>query len=112
MTVTYNANAWVIKYTGSAAAGFTLPYKLYPGATEPNLLKPFLPKRMVWNSGDSGAAGNKVIIQDSQANDFALFISTGADYEPPQEWKRAKDESGPIGAIITQMDAGELIVYI
>ncbi len=111
VTAVYNANAWVISYASSAAAGYTLPFNLWPGATEPNRSKPFLPKRLVWTSV-SASAGDKVIIQDNAGNDYVLFVASGADYQPPQEWKRSKDESGPIGAIITQFDSGELLVYI
>lgn len=111
VAVTTNANAWVVTYASSAAAGYTLPFKLWPFAAEKNRSVPFLPKRIVWNSGDLGAATNKAIIQDNAGNDYVLLIATGADYEAPQEWKRAKDEAGPIGAVITEFDSGEMIIY-
>jgi hypothetical protein len=109
VTLISNANAWIVTYNGST--GSALPFDLWPGATEPNRSKPWLPSRVVWMAGDLAVAGNKVIIQDNAGNDFIKFIATGADYEPPQEWKRGRKESAPIGAIITQFDAGELFIY-
>jgi len=109
VSLTYGNN-WVVAYASSASAGFTLPYDLWPGATEPNRSKPFIPRRLIWIAGDAAVAGNKVIIQDNSGVNIVEFTATGADYEPPQDWKRAYAESGPIGAIITQFDAGLLYV--
>jgi hypothetical protein len=105
-----NANAWIVTFASSAGAGFTLPFDLWPGATEPNRSKPFVPWRLVWVDV-AGTAGDQVIITDNAGNEYVHFVSTGADYEPPQEWKRSKGESGPVGAIITRFDSGELTIY-
>lgn len=68
---------------------------------------------MVWTSV-TGAAGDQVTIQSAAGMpaDWALFVATGADYQPPQEWKRAGHEAGPMGATITRFDSGELIIYL
>lgn len=109
-----NANPWVITYTGSAAAGFTLPFHLWPAAGYVGPISPCIIQRWVWIAGDSAAAGNKIIITDDSGsgNEFLRLTATGADYEPPQEWARQKKEGAPYGAIITQFDAGILYAYL
>lgn len=106
------ANPWIITFTGSAAAGFTLPFNLWPAAGYAGPTSPCIVQRWVWLAGDSAVATNKVIITDIQGNAFLEFIATGADYEPPQEWKRQRNEGAPLGAIITQFDAGVLYGYL
>jgi hypothetical protein len=105
-----NANQWVISYDALTAT-HTLPYQLWPDITDLLQMKPFLPRRMVWTAVAS-AAGNQVILQDSQGATYVHFVASGADYQPPQEWKRSTYESGPMKVIITQFDVGELIIYL
>lgn len=109
--VVTNDNMWVITFNGSTAT-HTLPFKLWPAATELNQNQPFIPSRMVWSVSVDGVAGDTVILQSFQSHDWVKFIATGADFEPPQEWKRGGKEPGPIGCKITQFDRGELIVYL
>lgn len=108
--VVYNDTFWVVTFNGSTAT-HTLPFQLWPDVSEPNPNKPFLPHRMVWTD-IAGVAGDQVILQSLQSHDWTHFVATGADYQAPQEWKRAKGEPGPIGCKITRFDSGELIIYL
>lgn len=114
ITLDSSANPWVITFTSSAAAGFTLPFKLWPAAGYAGPISPCVIQRWVWLAGDSAQATQKVILTDASGsgNVFLEFIATGADYEPPQEWKRQRNEGAPYGAIITQFDAGVLYGYL
>lgn len=116
ITLVTNANPWVITYTGTAAAGFTLPFDLWPAAGYVGPTSPCIIQRWVWigNGADSKqtAQGDEVIITDVKGNPFLELIATGADFEPPQEWKRQKNEGAPFGAIITKFDSGVLYGYL
>ena len=114
ITLDTNANPWVITFAASAAAGFTLPFKLWPLSGYAGPTSPCIVQRWVWIAGDAAVATNKVIITDASGsgNVFLELIATGADYEPPQEWKRQRNEGAPYGAIITQFDAGVLFAYL
>ncbi len=103
VTVVTDDNVWTINVPGSG--GSALPYTLWPS----NL--PFHPTRMVWTS-KTAAAGDEVIIQTGQGNDFVHFVATGADYMPPQEWKPSTHRSYPMGAVLTEFDSGELIIEL
>jgi hypothetical protein len=107
------ANQWVITFTGSAAAGFTLPFNLWPAAGYAGPISPFIVQRAQWTSV-SAAAGDQVIITDAHnSSDIWMhFVATGADFQPPQPWSHNSREGAPYGAIITQFDSGELILYI
>jgi hypothetical protein len=114
ITLDTNANPWVISFTASAAAGFTLPFALWPAAGYIGPISPCIVQRWVWIAGDSAVAGNKIVITDASGNgnEFLRLTATGADYEPPQEWKRQRNEGAPYGAIITEFDAGILYAYL
>lgn len=90
----------------ATTATHTLPFTIWSGSA-------FIPQRMVW-IGKASAAGDEVIITDQIAATHVWFhvVATGADFEPPQEWKRHKYESGPYGAIITTFGSGELTVFL
>lgn len=101
---------WTVTFNGSTAS-HTLPFQIWPATTEPNQNKPFLPARMVWTS-KTAVAGDEVILTSIQGHNWAHFVATGADFQPPQEWKRGTKEPGPVGAIITTFASGELIIYL
>ena len=104
----------MITYTGSAAAGFTLPFDLWPAAGYAGPTSPFIVQRAVWTSV-TAAQNDQVIITDAHDttnNIFMHFVATGADFVPPQEWKHGNRESAPYGAVITRFDSGELILYL
>ena len=109
LTPTYGTN-WYFVYTGSAAAGNTLPFQMWPKAGSVNLQLPFIPRKMVWETV-SGAQGDRCVITDNAGTPFVQWVATGADFMPPLEWERELWESGPIGAIITVFDSGELWIY-
>lgn len=113
ITLVSNANQWVITYASSAAAGYTLPFDLWPAAGYAGAISPFIVQRAVWTSV-SAAQGDQVIITDAHNSSdiFMHFVATGADFQPPQEWKHGNREGAPYGAIITQFDSGELILYL
>ena len=117
VTVDTSSNPWVITFAASAAAGFTLPFKLWPAAGYAGPVSPFIVQRAVWIIGNTGAAGNEIIITDVETsptgpNTWLDLVATGADFMPPQEWKRGMREGAPYGAIITQFDAGTLYLYL
>ena len=60
----------------------------------------------------AGAAGDQVVLTDVEGNVFLQLVATGADFEPPQEWKRQRNEGAPFGAIITKFDSGVLYGYL
>jgi hypothetical protein len=108
VTVDTSSNPWVISYAASSAN--TLPFKLWPLAGYAGPISPFIVRRLV-AIGEATIQGGKIILQDDVAspngpNTFAEFIATGADYEPPQEWKRDRQEGAPFGCTITQFDVG------
>lgn len=111
--IDFSANPWVITFNGSTAS-FALPAKIWPLAGYAGPISPCIVQRWVWIAGDAAVAGNKIIITDASGsgNEFLRLTATGADYEPPQEWKRQKNEGAPYGAIITQFDAGKLYAYL
>ena len=104
------ANVWTITYNGSSAS-HTLPFQVWPYAGYAGPPSPFIVKRAVWIS-KTASQGDEVIFTDLEGNPIGIhFVATGADYEPPQEWKRAKDESAPYGAILTTFGSGELSLF-
>lgn len=110
ITVDFSSNPWVVTYNSSVTPGptqFTLPAQIWPisGTTTP-----FLVKRLV-AIGNATAQGAEITLEDNVAspngpNVFADFLATGADYEPPQEWKRAKDEGAPFGCTVSTFASG------
>ena len=116
VVVVTNANPWIISYTASAAAGFTLPYQLWPTLGYAGPTSPCIVQRWVWLGNGAGSkttsAGDEVILTDLEGNNFLELIATGADFEPPQEWKRQRNEGVPYGAIITRFDSGVLYGYL
>lgn len=116
--VVTNANVWVVTYNGSTAT-YTLPFRLWPLAGYAGPVTPFIGQRLVWIAGDGAMAGDKVVLKDSSATgltaagtEFFQATATGADYEPPQEWKRNKYESAPLGCWITTFGRGTLYIYL
>src|ERR1700676_2494032 len=100
------ANVWTITFNGSTAA-HTLPYQIWPLAGYAGPVSPFLVKRAVWLS-KAAAQNDEVILTDVLGNPLGIhFIATGADFEPPQEWNRSKEEAEGYGAIIKKLDSGE-----
>jgi hypothetical protein len=110
ISVDFSSNPWVVTYNSNvtpSSTAFTLPAQIWPIA---GTTTPFLVKRLVAN-GVATAQGATIILQDNVTspngpNVFAEFVATGADYEPPQEWKRAKDEGAPFGCTVEQFDSG------
>ena len=103
-------NVWTITFNGSTAA-HTLPFQLWPFAGYAGPPSPFLVKRAVWIAKVANQ-NDEVIFTDLQGNPIGIhFVATGADFEPPQEWKRDKSEGAGYGAILTKFDAGELSLY-
>lgn len=110
-----NGQPWVIKF--HSGGGTALPATILGVQNGTNLALPFLPKRVVWVSANA-SAGDTVIAQDAPGfggtatpRDIFRFNATGADYMPPQEWKRSEHEGGYMGFVITQFDSGELLIY-
>jgi hypothetical protein len=98
-----------ITYNGTTAT-HTLPFKLWPSATEPNQLQPFIPTRAVWTS-KGATASDEVIIQNSQGTDWLHLVADGTNFMQPLPLKTGRGEPGPVQAIITKFDSGELILY-
>jgi hypothetical protein len=113
ITVDFSSNPWVVTYNGSVTPGptqFTLPAQIWPLAGYAGATSPFLCKRLV-AIGNATAQGAEITLEDNVPspngpNVFADFLATGADYEPPQEWKRNKDEGGPFGCTVSVFASG------
>jgi hypothetical protein len=84
---------------------------LWPAAGYAGPTSPCIVQRWVWIDV-AGAQGDQVVLTDTQGNVFLQLVATGADFEPPQEWKRQRNEGAPLGAIITRMDSGVLYGYL
>lgn len=107
--ITTTSNPWKIAF--HLGAGTALPATIVGKQNTGNVAFPVIAQRIVWIS-ESAAAGDEVIGQDINGNDIFRFVASGADFEPPQEWKRATKEGYVQGLVITQMDSGELYIYI
>jgi hypothetical protein len=104
VTVFTNGRTWVIGYTASAAAGFTLPYTLCP--------YDLIPKRIVLTTDSTSVADGKVIIQSQPVGGTATDVYRqgwqGADANPAEQ-RPNTSWSGPI--VVTQFDVGaELLI--
>ena len=102
--MTYNANVT------PSSTSFVLPAQIWPLAGYAGPTSPFCVKRIV-AVGEGTAGDAEITLQDNVVsplgpNVFAEFNATGADYEPPQEWKRAKEDGAPFGCTISEFSAG------
>lgn len=108
-------NPWLITTTGGVTA---LPATVLGVQNTGNIALPFLPKRIVWVS-KSAAQDDGVVLKDlpgiggtGTQRVIAEFFATGADYTPPQEWKRSEKDAAFVGLQITQFDSGDLYIYV
>jgi hypothetical protein len=105
VTVVTNGPVWSIKYAASSTN--TLPYTLCP--------YDLIPRRLVWRTDSAAVQGNSVILQSQPvggtATDVYKEVATGAYVGPVQQTPDAKEKwPGPI--VITEMDDGELLIYL
>ena len=110
-----SGNPWSITF--HSGGGTALPATVIGKQNTGGIPYAFIPKRVVWIAGDSAVAGNKVILKDVPANSGTARViweatATGADYEPPQEFKAAKGDAYCVGLQVTQFDAGVLYIYL
>ena len=100
----YSAQRWVFTYTAAAAAGFTLPYTIWPGD--------LIPTRIDWVCDAGAVAGNLCVIQETgngTTPDAYIEVAQGAYYRaPPQLSRRHEQWHGPI--ILRTFDNGILMI--
>lgn len=100
----YSGQRWVFTYTAAAAAGFTLPYTIWP--------KDLIPTRIDWVCDSAAVAGNRCVIQETgngTTPDVYAEVAQGAYYRaPPQLARRAEKWQGPI--ILSTFDNGILMI--
>ena len=111
--VDFSSNPWVVTYDANvtpSSTAFVLPAQIWPLAGYAGPTSPFLVKRIV-AEGNGTAQGAQITLTDNVAsplgpNTFADFLATGADFEPPQEWKRSKEDGAPFGCTVATFASG------
>lgn len=117
VVIDLTGNPWLI--TWSVSAGAALPATIVGVQATGNQAPPISIKRTIAQFGDSAVATNKIILKDlpgvggaGTPREVARFIATGADFDPPQEWKPASKEAPFVGLQVTAFDDASAVLSI